>query len=518
MWDKKNTGAFFYSLRKIYILGAIIIPLSIPALASAASYTWRVTSGDWSDAANWGGTEPTSSDYVFIDNGGTATITKTDEYCVFLSPGFTSKSSGTVRMDNGYLTTLNEDIGHSGMGTFIQNGGTNSITSKLTIGAISGSSGTYNLSDTGELYTDYECIGSSGIGTFTQTGGIHTVSNNINLGGSSGTYNLSGGQLSASPEFIGYQGTGTFTQTGGTNTVSYLSLGFYNGDRGTYNLSGGKLILKSLSKGSGIAVFNFGGGTLQVEENLICSLPMTLTGDGGNANIDTAGITVTMSGILSGDGGLNKLGSGTLTLGGSNSYKGNTLIKAGTLKLTSSGSIGSSPIIDVMSGSVLDMGGSISFGLGGTQTLAGGGKVEGSVTAAAGSHISPGDSAAGTLAIMYDLTLSDGAHLDFELDYPPFYSDKITCSNLHLNGLDFNDFTFTALARFGKGTYILIDAGKISGSLGSNLTGNIGNYSGRLFLSGSDLMLTVVPEPGAGLLLATACLSFMSYWQTRKNH
>jgi hypothetical protein len=43
---------------------------------------------------------------------------------------------------------------------------------------------------------------------------------------------------------------------------------------------------------------------------------MTLTGEGGNANIDAVGYTVTLSGLISGAGGLNKLGAGILEFAG----------------------------------------------------------------------------------------------------------------------------------------------------------------------------------------------------------
>ena len=55
-------------------------------------------------------------------------------------------------------------------------------------------------------------------------------------------------------------------------------------------------------------------------------MPMTLTGSGGNATIDTAGFTVTLSGELSGPGGLTKTDSGTLVLAGTNMYTGDTLV------------------------------------------------------------------------------------------------------------------------------------------------------------------------------------------------
>ena len=44
---------------------------------------------------------------------------------------------------------------------------------------------------------------------------------------------------------------------------------------------------------------------MQASGTLTTSLPMTLTGNGGNANVDTARFPVTLSGVLSGIGGSN---------------------------------------------------------------------------------------------------------------------------------------------------------------------------------------------------------------------
>jgi hypothetical protein len=222
-------------------------------------------------------------------------------------------------MDAGTLHAFSQHVGYQGVGTFTQSGGSNT-SSSLYIGTYSSSNGTYNLNDTGQLsVTSNEYIGYTGTGTFTQTGGTNTTSLNLYLGynaGISGTYNLSGAsQLSVQTEYIGRSGTGTFTQTGGINTISsssYLYLGYNSGSSGTYNLNGGTLITKSISKGSGAATFNFGGGTLQASGSFSTTLPMTLTGEGGDANVDTLGYIVTLSDLISGAGGLNKLGAGTL--------------------------------------------------------------------------------------------------------------------------------------------------------------------------------------------------------------
>ena len=59
-------------------------------------------------------------------------------------------------------------------------------------------------------------------------------------------------------------------------------------------------------------------------------MPITLT---GNGTIDTYGQTVTLSGSLSGSGGLTKIDSGTLALGVANTYSGSTTISGGVLQL-----------------------------------------------------------------------------------------------------------------------------------------------------------------------------------------
>jgi autotransporter-associated beta strand protein len=251
------------------------------------------------------------------------------------------------------LSAIYEYIGYSGTGTFIQTGGTNTVT-YFYLSFNSDSSGTYHLSGAGQLSALYENIK----GTFIQTGGTNSMSGPLSIlelygdSNSSGMYHLSStGQLSAGYEYIGYSGTGTFTQTGGTNTISsVLSLSYYPGSSGTYNLTGGTLILKSLSKGSGNAAFNFGGGTLKASGSFISSLPMTLTGINGNANIDTVGYSVTLSGILSGTGGLNKIGSGTLTLNALNSYSGDTTVNGGRLEIIHGIDPSGTSFIDVQSG------------------------------------------------------------------------------------------------------------------------------------------------------------------------
>jgi autotransporter-associated beta strand protein len=299
-------------------------------------------SGDGGTYNLSGGSLYTSTTYVghsgtgtFVQTGGSATAISS------LYIGCNSGSSGTFELDgSGYLHTQGEYVGYNGAGTLTQTGGTNTLSGAggICVGYNAAGRGTYNLSG-GQIAVAYERIGGSGIGVFNQSGGTNYIPyaqgyNNslyVGQGTGNGTYNLSGGQLSAPTEYIGGTagGTAVLHQTGGTNTTTDIVIG----SGGTYDLNAGALVLKSLSAGSGTIVFSFGGGTMKAAGTFSTTVPMTLTGIGGNASVDTAGYVVTLSGQLSGPGGLSKVGAGTLILSAANDYTGNTAVYAGILSL-----------------------------------------------------------------------------------------------------------------------------------------------------------------------------------------
>jgi YVTN family beta-propeller protein len=65
----------------------------------------------------------------------------------------------------------------------------------------------------------------------------------------------------------------------------------------------------------------FTGGTLQIAgANIVSALPIVLQAAGGT--VDTNGNNATLSGAISGPGGLTKIGAGVLTLSGSSTYVG----------------------------------------------------------------------------------------------------------------------------------------------------------------------------------------------------
>ena len=222
-----------------------------------------------------------------------------------------------------------------------------------------------------------------GTGTYNLSGGSIAVANNFFIGkeqGASGTMTMTGGTMTTSDKLqIGHnQATGVLTQSGGTvnvqhevyigNENSASSVGAYtlsgtgvlnvgnevivgrDNGTGTFNLNGGTVNATKISGGNGSATVNFNGGVIKAkrdESNLIENLDVANVQSGG-AKINSNGFNVATSQALTGTGGLEKLGAGSLTLSANNTYAGTTTVSEGLLKVN--GSVGS---IQVNSGASL---------------------------------------------------------------------------------------------------------------------------------------------------------------------
>ena len=122
-------------------------------------------------------------------------------------------------------------------------------------------------------------------------------------------------------------------------------------------LSGGLLAVPGLDLGSPPATLSLDGGTLQADNSFQTTVPVTIQAGGGT--VDTNGFNVTLAAAITpgtGSGGLSKIGSGSLTLSGENSYSGGTSISAGTLVATTGDALpaGGSLTISGGGGVVLD--------------------------------------------------------------------------------------------------------------------------------------------------------------------
>lgn len=268
-----------------------------------------------------------------------------------------NNSSTFTLSDGGKVSASSVNVGTSDGTTanFTQTGGISSVSSVLSVGAGSRSTGVYNLSGNGALSAYVERIGSGFVtGIFNQTGGTNTVANDgffyVGTSGGNGAYNLSAGTLSAPNESVGTSGNGAFLQTGGVNAVDgELHVGY----GGTYTLAGGVLSAGTVEgdPGSGRKTFNFNGGTLRArgDNGAFFSLFAAANVQAGGAVFDTNGFNVTVaqnlvhdpaSGAPAADGGLTKQGAGTLTLTGANTFTGPLNINAGVLAVPGESSLG----------------------------------------------------------------------------------------------------------------------------------------------------------------------------------
>jgi autotransporter-associated beta strand protein len=298
--------------------------------------------------------------------------------------GATPNSVAIFNMSNGVFTTsarLNTGTAGGATGIVNQVGGTMNIGSQLqgangaatAVSFVNVSGGTMNIIDT-QLRTLF--VASRGPGVLNVSGsgvincGALDVSRSINSG-IPGTVNLDGGTLSVSR-------VGTATANSGATTT---------GSTATFNFNGGTL------KANASSATWFQGNLASP------AVPITANVKAGGAVIDTDTNAITVleplrhDSALGGtpDGGLSKLGSGTLTLPIVSTYTGPTVVNAGTLLL--SGSLPTSAV--TVNGGV----------------LSGNGICGSTLTVNAGGTVSPGTSA-GILTVTNAVTLGGLAHME----------------------------------------------------------------------------------------------------------
>jgi autotransporter-associated beta strand protein len=286
------------------------------------------------DSATAGVTLATGANAFRVGEGGTATVNQSNgtvNVANYLALGDSFGTVGTYNITGG---TLNVKTNAAGQGNLVVGRigqGTLSIGPGATVNMLNGGQvmlGMGTLNSTQFQGMTANVAASTGVGTITQTGG------NVNVTVNNGTYNSNfvGGVI------IGVDGAGTYTLNGGTLTTPIFA------------------------RGHGSATFNLGGGTLKAATPVATlpaslfnvDLPVNLTGTGaGKGTIDTNGSDASLTGPLSGAGGLAKGGAGTLNVLGAGSYAGGTDINAGKV-VASGGSLGTG-VVNVGPGATLQV-------------------------------------------------------------------------------------------------------------------------------------------------------------------
>ena len=271
-------------------------------------------------------------------NGGTITTSGNGNMYIGRRNG-----TGTLNQSNGVIIVNKEfgvgtrDDNKIGTGTYNLSGGSLTASNNIFIGKEQGSSGTLNMSGGTMTTSDKLQIGhNQSTGLVIQSGGTVNVQNEVYIGNennasSVGTYTLSG--------------------TGALNVGNEVIVGRDNGT-GTLNLNGGTVTATKISGGNGSATVNFNGGVLKAkrdESNLIENLD-TANAQSGGLKIDSNGFSVSTGQLLTGTGGLEKLGAGQLTLSGPNTYAGITTVTSGVLRIEK---IGLNAIVDASADTVV---------------------------------------------------------------------------------------------------------------------------------------------------------------------
>jgi autotransporter-associated beta strand protein len=422
---------------------------------------------------------------------GTLTLSGANAYT-----GLTTVSGGILSVNNtnalggtlsGTTVSGGASLELSGGITFVAESLTLAGTGVLGTGALRNSTG--NNTWTGAITLAADTRIQSDSGTLT----LDAASGNV----ISGSYNLSVGGvgsviiadvLSLGAGSVIKEGAGTLTLSGSNNftgglmvnggTVAVGNAGALNADApNTVSFGSG------VPSGTRLQLHNYDLTVAGLDTDV--ALPGSPVVENGGATSGTLtvsralGLESTFAGVLQdglGGGSLSvrKTGAGKLTLGGVNTYTGNTEIAAGTLAFVGNGGV-SGALVTLGSGATLDVRGRSGGGwtLGSGQTLSGAGTVGGTLTVASGATLLPTVSAGFATLNTGNLILNGEIRLTLGGNSEGTVGDKLVVSGaLTLGGGSaitlFDDGGARGLGSLGAGVYELLTAsGGITGTFGT---------------------------------------------------
>jgi autotransporter-associated beta strand protein len=415
-----NFNSFLLGTSNNYTGGTFInagtLIITNDSALGASSNVLTISGGTLQIAGNTVSTRPvvfTTNSTVDIPTGvtakltgsitGTGDLTLTDNGTLTLSPAGTSLF-GNLRVSNGQLNVSTGTVNVSdsqGSSTRVENNATIVV-----------SGGTLNLVGSNVLNGWFPIgVTAGATGAVVVAGGTFNVNDHwgTEVGNESGA-----GVLTIN--------SGAFINNDAGGVGLLISDGASTG--GTVNLNGGALIANQIGAGSGAGgQFYFNGGTLKPLYNNAGfwnnSAKITASVRNGGAMVDTAGFSVriaqpllhsTVVGDNAMDGGLTKIGNGTLTLNGTNTYTGPTVVNAGALAGTGAivGALTNNATLAPGSGGVgtLTIAGKITLNAGSTNTFALNGTMLANSSVTAGGNVAYG----GVLNIVPSGTFIAGQH------------------------------------------------------------------------------------------------------------
>ncbi len=329
-------------------------------------------------------------------------------------------------------------------------------------------------------------ITNSGTNTWTSYGSSTYYPGVTLTGGGQLNLNITGaGVFSPGGNWSQFAGTIAWAAGNGAGCRFYGTLGSANAswNLGTstgniYNRNGGVTIsFGALSGGPYTAIY----GASTVAATTIYSIGALNQNSTFNGRISDGGDGITA---------LAKVGTGILTLTGTNTYSGGTTISGGTLMINNAGGSGTgSAAVTVATGGIL----------GGT------GVISGPVTVNLGGVLAPGNPL-GALTISNNLTLAAGSSTFVQLQHSPRTNNAVNVGGTLLEGGTLNVTNLGAGTLAAGDNFKLFNAANYSGSFAGfalpPLTGKLVWNTNTLKNSGTLSVVTLTPPLLSGVNLA----------------
>lgn len=496
--------------------------ITVLSVVPSPFYFRSVTSGNWSSTSTWEQSAdgvtysaatmtPIAVDRVIIRNGHTVTLTAASDADSLAVNNGGALSLSTFNLSANRITMEGGGSGSSasitGSGTLTlggditvtdNGGGTNgaSISCPVALGA----NRNITVADDGTTADDLTISGIiSGAFNITKLGAGTLALSGTNT--YSGTTAISAGIISiTNAAALGTTAAGTTVSSGAALNVS-----------GSISVGAESLSIAGTGP-SGNAALDFTSGTNVWGGTITLTAAATIRNLGTSLTINNASSIVTgvftvtlggtstsstISGAISGTGGINKVNStGQWTLSGNNTYSGTTVINAGEINLGSTTALGTSSATTVVSGATLDIGG---FTLSTARPLT----INGNGISSSGALINSGAAASysGTVALGSDASIGGSGNITLS----GVVSGAFSLTKTDVNTLTLSN-TGNTLGTTGKS--LNISNGTVSysalGSLGSlpNFVLGSASTSGKLTsnMASTSITLTYTVSAGGGTL------------------